>query len=89
MAGTCGEKPDVSGIYRFLKKMEAGGYVASTWEAGEKGHVRRLYKITPSGRACLACWTSTLEDYRASIGKLLSEAKAGLARSQKRHTTAK
>jgi PadR family transcriptional regulator, regulatory protein PadR len=86
MAGTCGEKPDVSGIYRFLKKMEANGYVASSWEAGGKGHARRLYEITADGRACLERWTSTLDAYLASIRKLLNEAKAGLARGPKRRT---
>jgi PadR family transcriptional regulator, regulatory protein PadR len=84
MGGTCGAKPDVSGVYRFLKKLEAGGYVVSTWEAGDKGHARRLYEITPKGRACLVRWTSTLESYLASIRKLLHEAKAGLARRPKR-----
>ena len=37
MTGQCGEKPDVSGIYRFLKKMEAAGLVTSEWETGRQG----------------------------------------------------
>jgi DNA-binding PadR family transcriptional regulator len=84
MGGLFGDKADVSGVYRFLKKMEAAGLVVSTWEAGDKGHAKRLYEITAGGRACLARWTSTLETYLEAIGALLNEAKAALARKPKR-----
>ena len=84
MAGLFGDKPDVSGVYRSLKKMEAAGLVVSTWEAGDKGHAKRLYEITASGRACLTRWTATLETYLEAIGALLKEAKAALARRPKR-----
>ncbi len=82
--GVFGDKPDVSGIYRFLKKMEAAGYLVSSWKAGDKGHTQRLYEITADGRACLARWTSTLETYRAAIDRLLNTTKAALARQPKR-----
>jgi DNA-binding PadR family transcriptional regulator len=84
MVGLFGDKPDVSGIYRFLKKMEATGLVVSTWETGEKGHAKRLYEITADGRACLARWTSTLETYREAITTLLKAARAAVARKGKR-----
>ena len=64
--------------------MEATGLVVSAWEAGGKGHAKRLYEITRDGKACLVRWTSTLEAYQASIGKLLKEAKAATARRPKR-----
>jgi PadR family transcriptional regulator, regulatory protein PadR len=75
-----GGTPDISGVYRFLKKMEAAGLVVSTWEAGSTGHAKRLYEITTSGRTCLARWASTLEAYLESISNLLSETKAALLR---------
>jgi PadR family transcriptional regulator, regulatory protein PadR len=84
MPGLFGEKPDVSGIYRFLKKMEAAGLVTSSWETGGQGHAKRLYEITASGRDCLARWTKTLEVYLATIADLLKEAKAAMARRPKR-----
>ena len=87
MVGRFGDKPDVSGIYRFLKKMEAGGLVVSTWEAGGKGHAKRLFKITPAGRTCLARWVATLETYLKAISALLSEAKAAVRRKPKRRKT--
>ena len=84
MVGLFGDKPDVSGVYRSLKKMEAAGLVVSTWEAGDKGHAKRLYEIAGDGRACLARWTATLETYLEAIGALLKEAKTALARKTKR-----
>jgi PadR family transcriptional regulator, regulatory protein PadR len=84
MAGQFGEKPDVSGIYRFLKRMEATGLVTSSWETGTKGHAKRLFEITEDGRACLARWTTTLEAYLEAITSLLRVAKAAATRKPKR-----
>ena len=84
MTGQCGEKPDVSGIYRCLKKMAATGLVTSTWEAGSKGHSKRLFEITADGRACLVRWTTTLEAYLETIAALLKEAKSAATRKPKR-----
>jgi PadR family transcriptional regulator, regulatory protein PadR len=90
MAGQFGEKPDVSGIYRFLKRMEATGLVTSTWETAAKGHAKRRFEITADGRACLARWTTTLEAYLEAITTLLRVAKTATARKPKsRKTTAK
>jgi PadR family transcriptional regulator PadR len=80
MSEMCGAKPDLSGIYRFLKTMESSGLVTSSWEAGGQGHAKRLYEITADGRACLARWTTTLEAYLKAITSLLKEAKNAVAR---------
>jgi len=84
MTGLFGEKPDMSGVYRFLKKMEATGLVVSNWETEGKGHAKRLFEITPDGRDCLARWTTTLEAYLDAITTLLKAAKAATARKPKR-----
>ena len=81
MTGQGGENPDVSGIYRFLKKMEAMGLVTSQWETGNKGHAKRLFEITADGRACLARWTTTLEAHLEAITALLREVKAACNKS--------
>jgi PadR family transcriptional regulator, regulatory protein PadR len=73
-----GVKPDVSGIYRFLKAMEVKGLVVSTWDTPGKGHVKRLYDITPAGKACLARWVKTLDGYQKTIATLLKVAKAAV-----------
>lgn len=69
-------KPDLSGIYRFLKAMESRGLVASSWDTPEKGHARRLFQITAEGEACLVKWSETLESYHATITNLLKQVRA-------------
>ena len=91
MAGPFGDKPDVSGIYRFLKKMQAAGLVTSSWETGGQGHAKRLFEITDDGRDCLTRWTTTLEAYLKTLASLLKEAKAATVRRprQRRRVAAK
>ena len=80
MIGTFGGKPDTSGVYRFLKKMESAGIVTSAWQTGDTGHAKRTYEITAEGRRCLEQWTTTLESYLKAIHNLLAESKAALVR---------
>jgi PadR family transcriptional regulator, regulatory protein PadR len=84
MTGRCADKPDVSGIYRCLKKMETTGLVSSSWESTGKGHPKRLFEITTDGRTCLVHWTTTLEIYLETITALLREAKVATTRKPKR-----
>jgi DNA-binding PadR family transcriptional regulator len=84
MTGCCGEKPDISGIYRALKKMEITGLVTSRWEAGDKGHAKRLFEITPDGQKCLAKWAVTLAMYRETITALLKVTKTATDRNPRR-----
>jgi len=74
-----GVKPDVSGIYRFLKSMESKGLVVSSWDMPGKGHAKRLYEITTAGEACLARWAETLDGYRKAITTLLTIARAAVS----------
>ena len=80
------EKPDVSGVYRFLKNMESKGLVVSSWDAPGKGHAKRLYKITASGEACLARWIETLDGYLTTINALLATARAAVSRMSRERT---
>lgn len=46
-------------VYPLLRRLEAGGLVASQWEEAEQAHEggrppRRYYSATPEGRAALA-----------------------------------
>ena len=74
-----GEKPDVSGVYRFLKKMESNGLVVSSWDTPTQGHAKRLYEITSAGESCLARWVQTLEQYLAMISALLETTRAAVS----------
>jgi PadR family transcriptional regulator, regulatory protein PadR len=66
-----GQRPDVSGIYRFLKTMAGKELVQSAWDLSETGPAKRTYKITPKGLRCLRRWVETLEDYHDGIAALL------------------
>jgi DNA-binding PadR family transcriptional regulator len=74
MSGFAGQKPDVSGIYRFLKTMEGKGLVVSSWDLAEAGPARKSYRITAAGEHCLRQWIKTLEAYRGGITMLLKAA---------------
>jgi DNA-binding PadR family transcriptional regulator len=69
-----GDKPDPTGVYRFLKSMEERRLVISSWEFVESGPPRKVYRITPEGRLCLKKWIGTLRDYVNSIEGLLASA---------------
>jgi PadR family transcriptional regulator PadR len=56
---------------RFLKAMEERGLVTSAWDLPKRGPAKRLFDVTPDGRACLARWIKTLAAYEAQIDSLI------------------
>lgn len=69
-----GNAPDATGVYRYLKRMEESGLLASRWvtdDAGDKP--RRLYSITPHGRHCRDNWAAVLKPYAAAIDTLSNQ----------------
>jgi len=85
LPGFAGEKPDVSGIYRFLKTMQRKGLVVSAWDMSTAGPAKKTYQITAQGQRCLRRWVRTLDEYRRGITALVDTArravkKAGAAR---------
>lgn len=75
MPGFSRQKPDVSGVYRFLKSMERKELCVGTWDVSEGGPARKCYQITPNGEQCLREWIKTLEDHRKQITDLLRTAR--------------
>jgi DNA-binding PadR family transcriptional regulator len=75
LPGFSGQKPDASGVYRFLKTMEGKELVASTWSISENGPAKKSYRITSAGRQCLQRWITTLDNYRRGISGLLGAAR--------------
>ncbi len=69
-----GKKPDATGIYRALKRMENAGYVTSEWATPETGAAKRMFSLTDKGYACLRRWIDALACYIASIQELREEA---------------
>ena len=61
-------------LYRTLDRLEGKGYVASTVEAGgqqRRGHIRRLFTVTPSGRAMLRASRETLLGLWQDVAEVL------------------
>jgi DNA-binding PadR family transcriptional regulator len=71
-----GDKPDVSGVYRYLKAMERRGLVLSSWDLSESGPAKKTYELTAAGRRCLRRWVRTLAKYREAITALLETARS-------------
>jgi DNA-binding PadR family transcriptional regulator len=79
-----GQKPDVSGIYRFLKVMEAQGYVSASWSVGTRGPAKKTYQLTQAGEHCLKRWIETLEEHRRGLNYLLRAARTVTGSQQTR-----
>ena len=73
-----GKKPDPTGIYRALKRMEENGLVTSRWETPEEGSAKRLFELTEKGYACLRRWIDALACYKLTIDDLRADASAAL-----------
>ena len=73
--GFARQKPNVSGVYRFLTSMERKGLVIASWDTSSRGPAKKCYRITPDGRECLSRWIKSLEDHRRSIASLLRVAR--------------
>ena len=64
-------RPDHAGIYRMLRSMQDEGLVTCAWELAESGPARRRFALTSPGRACLAKWADTLQEYGRAVAELL------------------
>lgn len=66
--------PDKTGVYRYLKRMEASGYLLTETETELPGETpRKKYSISKKGLACLASWGDTLREYAFSLSRLVEE----------------
>jgi DNA-binding PadR family transcriptional regulator len=43
LPGFAGQRPDASGVYRFLKVMEGKGLVCSSWDISGSGPAKKAY----------------------------------------------
>ena len=66
-----GEPPDNAGLYRALGQMVDEGLLLAEWDLADSGPARRVFTITPRGRACLKQWACTLRSYRQAVDELL------------------
>lgn len=73
-----GKKPDATGIYRALRRMEEAELVTSEWETPEEGSAKRLFTLTDKGRKCLRRWIDTLACYELTLEELRVDASDAL-----------
>ena len=73
-----GKKPDATGIYRALKRMEEAELVTSEWETPEEGSAKRLFSLTDKGRHCLRRWIDALACYELTLEELRGQAAQAL-----------
>lgn len=66
---------DIGGLYRVLRRMEAEGFVTSSWAEGGPGPQRRDYRLTEQGHALAEHWVSHLRE-RERLSGLLADALA-------------
>lgn len=62
---------NASVVYRALRDMEEQGWVASQWDTSGTGPPRRVYDVTPSGKAYLARWITDLRRTRDEIDRFI------------------
>lgn len=68
-----GERPDNTGVYRTLNKLEENGFVEFEWSLESTGPARKIYRLTDKGRECLVNWGDTLKNYRHAIDLMISD----------------
>lgn len=73
-----GRKPDATGIYRALKRMEEAELVHSWWDTPEEGSAKRLFELTDKGRLALRRWIDALACYAQTIEELRVSASTAL-----------
>lgn len=69
------EKIDNTGVYRALRILEEKGMVRFEWVLDESGPAKKNYMITDKGIECLNNWIHTLENYKKSIERIITDAK--------------
>ena len=62
---------ETGSLYPALYRLEANGWVASSWERSDKGKRARYYRITPKGRKQLASEHSKWDAFVRAMGFLL------------------
>lgn len=67
------EEPiDPGTLYRTLRRMEASGWLHSSWSAEGPGPRRRVYELTPVGAGVLQSWALGLRRNKQTIESFLS-----------------
>ena len=63
---------DIGAVYRNLRKLEAEGFVVSSWEKGKSRRKRRNYRITLSGKELLGQWATRIKERRKALEEFIT-----------------
>jgi PadR family transcriptional regulator PadR len=58
-------------LYPALKRLEAKGWIASTWETSGHNRRARYYRLTPAGRKHLAREYSKWVEFVSAVGRIM------------------
>lgn len=72
---------DLASVYRDLRSMEQHDLVTSSWETSDVGPDRRVYALTPTGRAAATDAVRELRDVRDGLSAALASFAAGVERA--------
>jgi PadR family transcriptional regulator, regulatory protein PadR len=84
LAGLGMEEVDGGGLYRTLRALEAHGLVGSAWGLSERGPARRVYSLTPVGRAHLARTIHAMSGRARLLGTLVNRFSSAHAADDRR-----
>jgi PadR family transcriptional regulator PadR len=62
---------ETGSLYPALHRLEAKGWVASSWERSDKGKRAKFYRLTARGRKQLASEQSKWEAFARAVGLIL------------------
>ncbi len=65
------ESIDTGTLYRTLRRMEANGWLKSSWSDEGPGPRRRVYELTPEGEGVLHSWALGLRRNKQTIESFL------------------
>ena len=68
---------ETGSLYPALHRLEAKGWIASSWELSDKGKRAKYYRLTPLGRKKLAAEQSKWQAYARAMGLILNPAEEG------------
>jgi PadR family transcriptional regulator PadR len=65
---------ETGSLYPALHRLEAQGWIGSSWELSDKGKRAKYYKLTASGKKQLAAERSKWDQLSLAIGRVLNPA---------------
>jgi PadR family transcriptional regulator PadR len=65
---------ETGSLYPALHRLEAQGWISSSWELSERGKRAKFYRLTPRGRKQLEAARSRWETFSRAMGLVLKPA---------------